>query len=141
MSRNKKQPQEFGGKYAPKPKEPLRPFYPIIGLIIAAIAGAVAYFGAPPLYELIRTNFLQGAAGLPPADQMELIMGVMIFLVITMLFGLVFAAFQPRTPKAVTERGLLEEKQEKERERRRAQHRQRTMREKMRKANKDFTDV
>jgi phosphotransferase system glucose/maltose/N-acetylglucosamine-specific IIC component len=138
MSRNQ---QEFGGKYAPKPKEPLRPFYPIIGLIIAAIAGAIAYFAAPPAYELIRANFLQNATGLPPVDQMELLIGVMIFLVIVMLFGLLFAAFQPRTPKAVTERGLLEEKQEKERERRRAKQRQRTMREKMRKANKDFTDV
>ncbi len=138
MSRNS---EEFGGKYATKKKDPLRPFYPIIGLIVAAIAGAIAYFGASPAYELIRTNLLQNATGLPPVEQMELLVGVMIFLVIMMLFGLVFAAFQPRTPRAVTERGLLEEKQEKERERRRARQRQRSMREKMRKANKDFTDV
>lgn len=139
MSRNK---QQFGGKYAPKPKEPLRPFYPIIGLIIAAIAGAVAFFGAPPLYELIRVNFLQNATvSLPPVNQMEIIVGVMIFMVIVMLFGLVFALFQPKTPRSITEQGLLEEKKERERERRRAENRQRTMREKMRKANKDFTDV
>ena len=139
MSRN--QQQQYGGKYAPKKKDPLRPFYPIIGLIIAGIAAAIAYFAAAPLYELIRTNILQGNTGqLPPADQMELIVGGMVFLVIVLLFALIFAAFQPRTPK-ISEQSLLKEKQEKEREIRRSRERQRAMREKMRRANKDFDDV
>lgn len=134
MSRNQQQNQ---GKYAPKKKDPLRPFYPIIGLLIAGIAGAAAFLGARPLYELIRTNLSPDvAAGLPTVEQMIPVVGVMIFLVIMLLFSLIFALLQPRKQK-VTEQSLLKEKQEKERELRLSRERQRTMREKMRKANRD----
>ncbi len=138
MSRNQEQ---YGGKYAPKPKNRLRPFYPIIGLIVAAIAGAAAYFGAAPLYEIIRVELLENSPGLPQPEQMELLVGVMIFLVIVMVFALIFAAFQPRKTIQVSEQSLLKEKQEKEREIRRSRERQRSMREKMRKANKDFDEI
>lgn len=126
---------EFGGKYAPKKKDPLKPWYPLIGIILIAIAGAVGFFLRQPVYAFLERTLLKGAGNLP-AETMEYIVAGGIALVIIGVFSAVFALFAPKTNKLVTEKHLLAQKQEAERERLRAKKRKYQMRQKMKQANR-----
>lgn len=116
-------------------------FVPLIGLILAGIAGGIAFFASEPTYEFLQANLLQGAA-LPDENIMRLIVGGAIFLILITLVALGVAAVTPRRgEQGPTERDLQSEKLEKERERQRAKRRKKTMRAKMREANKDISDL
>lgn len=131
---------EFRGKYEAAPKKPLAAFYPVIGLLVMVIAGAISYFAAPYGYDLVTQYVLDGGVG-DQADELTIAVGVVIWLIVVTLFGAMFAVTQPKTSKLVSETALKQEKDEKEAERRRAQRRRKSMKSKMRKANKDFTDL
>jgi uncharacterized membrane protein (DUF106 family) len=129
---------EIRGKYAPKKKDPLKPFYPVIGLVFAAIAAAVGFFASPFVLQLLKDTVLSSAVGQLPADDvMQIVIGVMIFLVMIALFGMIFAMFAPRPDKLSTDQAVIQEKREREIERQRAKMRGRNMKEKMRTANKN----
>ncbi len=128
---------EMRGKYAPKKKDPLKPFYPVIGLVFAAIAAAVGFFAAPFALQLLKDTVLQSAQGQLPADDvMLLVVGAMIFLIVIAIFGMIFAMFAPRPDSRSSDKAVIEQKQEMERDRQRAKLRDKQMRTKMRTANK-----
>ena len=128
----------LGGKFAPKKKEPLKAFYPVIGLILMAIAGAVGYFSSEWAYELLG----QYVSNLPQDDfQMQMIVAFAIFLAITVVFAAIFAIFAPKPPKMLSEKALLAEKQDRERERLRAKKRKAQMRKKMKGGTRDLGDL
>ena len=130
--------ENLGGKYAPKKKEPLKAFYPIIGLILMSIAGAVGYFSSEWAYELLG----QYVDNMPQDDfQMQMVVAFAIFLVITVVFSAIFAVFAPKPPKMVSEKALMSEKQDRERERMRAKKRKAQMRKKMKGASRDLDDI
>lgn len=129
---------QYGGKYAPKKKDPLKPFYPVIGLVFAAIAAAVGFFASPFVLQLLKDTVLSSAVGqLPGDDVMQIVIGVMIFLVMVAVFAMIFAIFAPRPDKLATDQAVIQQKQEMELERQRAKMRNRRMKERMRTANKD----
>lgn len=131
---------EFRGKYEAEAKKPLQPYYPVIGLIVMAIAAAIAYFVSTPVFEWIVPNLLNGNTQGQELE-IQIAIGVVVWLVIISVFGAMFAVFQPKTSKLVSESALKGEKDEREADRLRAQRRRKQMQQKMRKANKDFTEI
>lgn len=122
---------EYGGKFAPKKKDPLKPFIPVIGLFLAIIAGAIAYFASEPALEVVKTYIAIG-----DAPEMRWVVAGAIFLLIIMVVGMLYTVFQPRLPKGVSESDLDREKQEKAKEAAAAARRKREMQAKMRQQRK-----
>lgn len=122
----------FNSKYQPKKPSPLKPFYPVIGLIILILFGAISYFLSRPVTELVdaRTTIALEFA------QLQLVIAIGIFIVLTLALAAVYSVFQPKTPKGVSERDLDREKQEKMREAAAANRRKKEMQAKMRARNK-----
>ena len=129
-----------GGKYAVEKKDPLKPFYPIIGLIVMLIAGAVGWFGSPFVLDfaddyLSRQDVIASLVDVHPLAP-EMVVAFLIFLMIVMLFSAIFAIFAPKKEKLVTEGILKRERMAKDADRRRTKARKRKMRERMREGNK-----
>lgn len=132
---------DYKSKYAEKKKDPLRPFLPVIGLIIIAIAGAVGYFGAPFALEAVQDFIPLEVTRQLTSQQLEWIMMGIIFLLIVAVFATIFAIFAPKPSKLVKESTLKRERDEKELERRRTKARRRKMKARMKQANKDVSDI
>lgn len=132
------------GKYAVEKKDPLAPFYPIIGITILVIAAAVGWFSAPFILELttdfIPAESLNSLVEIDPNMPIYLIAGS-IFLVIVMLFSAIYAMFAPKQDKRLAEGVLMKERQEMEAERKRTKARKRKMRERMKAATKTIDDI
>ena len=129
---------EYRGKYEAEKKDPLKPWYPVIGLFLLAIAGAAGFLARVPAYAFLKRTLLQGVGGLPDDTTMEYVVALGIGLAIIGIFSLVFALFAPKPKgrKYVTENVLKDQKEEMQRERVRAKRRKVQMEAKMRKANK-----
>jgi phosphotransferase system glucose/maltose/N-acetylglucosamine-specific IIC component len=124
---------QYGSKYAPKKPSPLKPFYPVIGLLVLVIFGAIAFAVSQPI-----TNFIdQRVTTMPlPVSQLRIIVGVGVFIVLTLLLAMTYSIFQPKTPKGVSERDLDREKQERQKEEKAAARRKKEMQAKMRARNR-----
>jgi len=77
---------------------------PVFGFIALVVAGAGAFFLSTPLETLLLDNI----AGLPVDGTMQIVAGVVVFLVILMVMGLLFALVAPK-PKTVHESQLKKE--------------------------------
>ena len=77
---------------------------PIFGLIVLILAGAGAFFLSTPIENLLLDN----VSGLPVDGTMQIIVGVVLFVVILMVFGLLYAMIAPK-PKTVHEAQLKKE--------------------------------
>ncbi len=127
---------QFGTKYAPKKESRLKPFYPVLGLLILIAFGALAYFVSGPI-----TQWVDGVATIPlPLLQLRPIVGVGTFIVLTLLLAMVYSIFQPKTPKGVSERDLDREKQERIKEDKAMNRRKKEMQAKMRARNRQNND-
>lgn len=132
----------LGGKYQPKKKDPLKPFLPIIGLIIMAIAGAVGWFGAPFVLEFGEDYIPQAViTGIGDEFVLQLLVAGLIFFVIVAVFSMVYAIFAPKPTKLVKEGTLKREREEKLAEQRRRKQRRRKMNARMREGNKELDDL
>lgn len=130
---------EYRGKYQAEKKDPLKPWYPIIGLLLLGIAGAAGFFARVPAYAFLKRTLLQGAtANLPDDTTMQYVVAFGIALAIVGIFSMVFALFapKPKSRKLVSENVLKDQKEEMNRERMRAKRRKQQMDAKMRKANR-----
>jgi hypothetical protein len=151
MADNKKQQQKkkqdanpYGSKFTPKKKDPLKPFLPVIGLMVMAAAGAVAWFGSPFLITWLFNQTLFTIPGnVRSADPFyfQLLVSIMIFFVIVGIFGLLYAIVAPRPPKTVHESVLMNERKQAELDRQRDIARKRKMKSRMKDANKDIMDI
>jgi len=126
----------YGGRFDAKKGPRLRALYPVIGLIVAALSGAVAFFVAEPAWNLVLDYLLNGQTNVSE-NTMILATGFAIFLMMIMAFAATFALITPSAPKLVNEDQLKKEKDDREREKKRARQRQKAMRAKMKAANKD----
>jgi ATP/ADP translocase len=127
---------EYKGKYQVKKKSRLKPFYPVIGLLMILLAGAVAYFASPFVTELIVDSLLEGDA----PENMQVVSGGLVFGIIIASFALVFSLFaeRPENKDMLSEKALMQDKEEKEREERAKKRRKRQMLKKMRNRNDDI---
>lgn len=129
---------EFRGKYEAEKKDPLKPWYPVIGLVLIGLAGAAGFFARVPAYRVLKDSLLKGVTSLPEDPVMEYVVAFGIALAIIGVFSMVFALFapKPKSRKYVSEDSLKANKQEMERERIRAKRRKSQMQSKMKKANR-----
>lgn len=131
----------YSGKFVPKKKDPLRPFLPVIGLLMIAAAGAVGWFGSPFLIDWLFTqNYVAIPAAVADSDPLTLqaLATMMIFFIIVGFGGLLYAIVAPRPPKLVQENVLGQERKQMELERQREVARKRKMKSRMKNANKDI---
>lgn len=130
----------IGGKYQAEKKDPLRAFYPIIGLIVLAIAGAIGYFTAPYVYDY-ALPYIKDIVGDYDKQMIIYMFAFMIALVIVAVLGFVFAIFAPKPPKEVGVKALQAERRAIEMERKRMKRRKSAMRKRMKKGTKDMDDI
>jgi hypothetical protein len=130
---------EYRGKYEAEKKDPLKPWYPVIGLVLLAIGGAAGFLARVPAYSFLRATLLKGVGGLPDDTTMQYVVAFGIGLAIIGIFSLVFAIFAPKSKnrKLVAESTLKDQKDEMNRERQRAKRRKNQMQSKMRKASRE----
>jgi hypothetical protein len=131
---------EYRGKYEAVKKDPLKPWYPVIGLLLIGIAGAAAFFARQPAYAFLKQNLLQGVgANLPDDTTMEYVVAFGIGLAIIGIFSMVFALFAPKSKnrKLVSESTLKNQKDEMNAERQRAKRRKLQMQSKMKKTRRE----
>jgi uncharacterized membrane protein len=90
----------------------LRAFFPIIGLVLVIVFGVIAYTLAPTVTNILYDNGV--IQGLSPdiLERFDLISGVMIFFVMMLVTGMVYAIAAPKPKKQVTERQLDRERKE-----------------------------
>ena len=126
---------EFNSKYQKKQESRLKAFYPLIGLVVMLIAGAIAYFASPLVTEILVEQLLEGDA----PENMQVVSGGLVFGVIVTIFALVYSLFaaRPENRDMLTEEALMKEKEEMEREERAKKRRKRQMLQKMRNRNDD----
>jgi hypothetical protein len=128
------------GKYGAEKKDPLKPFYPIIGLIVIVVAGAIGYFAAPSLLTFTKP-YLPAEVLARPDNELQLLFAGMIFFVIVAVLGFAFALFAPRPPKEVSDKALIAERNAREMERKRQKKRKSSMRRRMKQGTKDVDDI
>jgi hypothetical protein len=130
---------EFRGKYEAEKKDPLKPWYPVIGLLLLGIAGAAAFFARVPAYAFLKRSLLQGVGNLPDDTTMEYVVAFGIGLAIIGIFSMVFALFAPKSKnrKLVSENTLKNQKDEMNAERQRAKRRKQQMQAKMKKTRRE----
>jgi type VI protein secretion system component VasK len=122
---------EYSGKYAPKKKDPLKPFLPLIGMAILFILGGIAFVLSEPLLQFLQQRVPQA---LDP--RMRWALAAVIFIVGVMIIGLIYSAVTPKGPKGITERELDKQKQERAKEEQAAKRRKAEMQAKMRARNR-----
>lgn len=141
--------QNIGGKFAKKKKDPLKPFYPIIGLIVMVAAGAIGIFAAPFAIDMVSSNLpteimQRNEAQLTilsfSISELELMFAAMIFFVVVGFLGFVFAIFAPKPPKEVSEKALMADKRAMDMERKRLKRRKSAMRKRMKQGTKDMDE-
>ena len=105
---------EYRGKYEAEKKDPLKPWYPVIGLFLLGIAGAAGYFARQPAYAYLKKTLLSGVGGLPEYTGREYVVAFGIALAIICIFSMVFAVFAPKSKnrKLVAESALKNQKEE-----------------------------
>lgn len=129
--------QEFGGKYGKKKPPWWKPFLPIFGLLLLFVFGAVAFVLSEPVARQVDMMVTQRAL---PMREMQIISGIALFIIQVFLLAMVYAVFQPKGPKGVSERELDREKREKLKEQQAANRRKKEMMAKMRARNKSINE-
>jgi len=122
-------------------KDPLRPFYPVIGLLLIACFAAIAWV----LHEPLRDILVENISDLPQANEegfqeVGYVAGGSIFVILLMFASLLYAAFAPKQQNVVSERELLNEKKAKEAEIRARKKRKREIQKQMAQDRKNRGD-
>jgi uncharacterized ion transporter superfamily protein YfcC len=111
----------------------LNALLPVLGLFLLGAAGAIAWVLSEPFADFLVLNL----SGIPDTPEMQIVAGVIIFLVIVLLYGFLYAIFAPKPQQSVSEAQLDREKQQKLKEAQRAKKRKKEMRAKMRERNRN----
>lgn len=97
---------EFGETPEEKKKTTINAFLPLFGLVLIIAFGAIAYVLSEPLTTLLREN----VDGIPAEQEVQYVVGGVIFLVMLMLSGMMYAMFAPKPQLRVTEAELKKER-------------------------------
>ncbi len=124
-------PKEYGREGKVRRNRGLRPWYPVLGLLLLVSAGAIAFALSLPLTDLVVNNGILVPDASLTRDLIQAGMGGLIFVIVILLVFLVFAAFAPKPSKMTSERQL-------ERERRENIAEQKAKRKRKRQANKQL---
>lgn len=108
-------------------KSPLSAYLPVLGLFLAVALGAVAYVLSAPVHELLIDNI----ADFPTETEIQYVVALILFGVLVLFAGLIYAAFAPKPPKTVSEADLKKERIEIDKEKRARKKRKREANRKM----------
>lgn len=106
-----------------KKKNPLAPFLPLLGLVLAVALAAVAFILSAPVHDLLKENI----ADFPVETEVQYVIAVVLFIVLVLFAGMLYAAFAPKPPKLVSESELKRERIEIDREKRAKKKRRREL--------------
>jgi uncharacterized membrane protein len=124
---------EYSAKKAAKPRNKWQPFLYALGFIIILVVGAASYFLSEPAFRELRLR----VSGFPSQPEVRFVVAGAIFLIVIMVLSMIYAAFQPRMPRGVSEQDLDREKRERQKEMDAAKRRKKEMQAKMRARNKE----
>lgn len=123
-------------KVAKEKKRSLRAFYPLIGLIMLIIAGAIAYFGYQPVTDFLLQNGVPAGVVEVFGPNFPIAVGASIFVIVLSIMT-IFAAIaaggggRGRDKIVVSEKELEREREARAREEKAAKRRKQKMRERM----------
>lgn len=109
--------QEEMAEYNPeeeKYKVSIRAFLPVLGLFLIIALGAVSFVLSEPATEWLRDT----VDNIPNEDEVQYVVGGIVFLVLVLLSGFLYALFAPKPKKRVTEAELKKERMQMQREKR-----------------------
>ena len=90
----------------------IKAFLPVMGLFLLVAVGAVSYVLSEPAHQAMIDNI----DNIPADVEVQYLVGAVIFVVLLMFVGMVYAAFAPKPGKRVTEAEMKRERMMKERE-------------------------
>ena len=126
---------EYKGRQ--KKKDPLKAFLPAIGLLLALAFAAIAFFLREPVQQLLID---QNVLTEPVDEKVGYVIGGVIFLVLMLFAGFIFALFAPKPAKRVTESELKKEREAMQREAQERKERRRKMQKQAFQERKDRID-
>lgn len=129
--------EEYGVKQ--RKGKGLRPFYPLIGLILIGAFGAIAYVIGPVVTNSLLDNGILILEDNAQYEPMKLIISGVVFFAMTLIGALLFAIAAPKPKKAsanVSERDLDRERKARMQAELDAKKRQKKVRNEMAKARK-----
>ena len=121
----------YGAKSGRKKKgTTIRAFLPVLGFLMIAAMGGVAYALSGPINLLLQDQ-LGNNYPVGQETVMQIVSGVVLFILFVLVAGLLYALFAPRTNKLATEQQMEKERREMWREKERKKRRQRQIQKKM----------
>ena len=114
------------GNYRVHEEKPRRGLWPVYGLMMAVSMGAIAYVLAPQLLRYVRNRSPQFSIGTLTDQEVTLLYGIIIFLVLITIGTLLLAIFVPRRrgADAITDKVMVKQKKLAEAEERARKKRQ-----------------
>lgn len=97
---------EYQGRSLEARSTTIKAFLPVMGFLLLIVLGVMAYFLSEPVHELLMDNL----DGVPADEEVRYLVGAVLFVVMTMVVGMVYAAFAPKPSKTVTESQLKRER-------------------------------
>jgi predicted histidine transporter YuiF (NhaC family) len=95
---------EYVGKK--KKKHPIEDFLPLIGLLLALAMGFIAWVAREPVHDLLKDNITD----FPKDTEVGYVIAGVLFLIIMLLFGIIYAIFAPKPDKRASEAEMKKEK-------------------------------
>jgi membrane protein implicated in regulation of membrane protease activity len=93
-------------------KSSLNAFLPVIGLLLALALGAVAYVLSGPAHDFL----MQNVSGVPDQPEVQYVVAGVLWLLLLLLSGMIYAMFAPKPTKTASEAQLKKEKIEMQKE-------------------------
>lgn len=123
---------EYQGRSLEARSTTIRAFLPVMGLVLLVTLGVMAYFLSEPVHELLMDNL----QGVPADEEVRYVVAAVMFVVMMMVVGMIYAAFAPKPAKTVTESQLKRERMMVEAEKKARKQRRQQVNRKMAQARK-----
>ncbi|MEZ4666715.1 MAG: hypothetical protein R3E39_02130 [Anaerolineae bacterium] len=92
-----------------KPQPRGKAFWPVLGLLLALSAGALAFVAAPGVNELLGRS-LRSYPKATAGNHLDLIMTAILFVIFALIGSLIVAIAVPKKKSTVTEVGLIKDR-------------------------------
>lgn len=123
---------EYSGRDTETQKTTIKAFLPVMGFFLLIAIGAVSYVLSEPVHDLLIENM----DGIPADIEVQYLVAGVMFVVLLMFVGMLYAAFAPKPQKQVTEAELKRERVAVQREKKAQQRRRQQVNRKMAEARK-----
>jgi hypothetical protein len=123
---------EYARKGRKKNRDPIRPFLPVLGLLLAVALAAISWVIHEPLRDFLVEQFPDlPQPGTESFEVVGYIAGGVVFVVLLMIVSMLYTIFAPRPEKLTSESQLKRERDDIDAERRAKKKRQQQIRRNM----------